>query len=100
MIKFIENIGDFFSSNYFDEDFVKRVHDKSGYSIDDQKGLQKKITPLKDKYYRYKQSIIEGRLRTKDKIRETHQFHTLVLSALGFDGAHHQYNEPFHFSDS
>ena len=41
MIKFIENIGDFFSSNYFDEDFVKKVHDKSGYSSDDYKGLQK-----------------------------------------------------------
>ena len=26
MIKFIDNIGDFFSSNYFDEDFVKRFH--------------------------------------------------------------------------
>ena len=37
MIKFIDNIGDFFSSNYFDEDFVKKVHDKSGYSFDDQK---------------------------------------------------------------
>ena len=54
MIKFIENIGDFFSSNYFDEDFVKKVHDKSGYSSDDYKGLQKRISPLKDKYFKYK----------------------------------------------
>ena len=67
MIKFIENIGDFFSSNYFDEDFVKKVHDKSGYSSDDYKELQKRISPLKDKYFRYKQSVIEGRLRTKIK---------------------------------
>lgn len=99
MIKFIDNIGDFFSSNYFDEDFVKKVHDKSGYSFDDQKELQKRITPLKDKYYRYKQSIIEGRLRIKDKIYETHQFHSHLLNALGYDGDQHQYNEPFHFSD-
>ena len=83
MIKFIDNTGEFFSSNYFDEDFVKKVHDKSGYAFDDQKELQKRITPLKDKYYRYKQSIIEGRLRIKDKIFETHQFHTLLLNALG-----------------
>jgi hypothetical protein len=99
MIKFIDNTGEFFSSNYFDEDFVKKVHDKSGYAFDDQKELQKRITPLKDKYYRYKQSIIEGRLRIKDKIFETHQFHTLLLNALGYDGDHHQYNEPFHFSE-
>jgi hypothetical protein len=100
MIKFIDNIGDFFSTNYFDEDFVKKVHSKSGYSVEDQKELQKRISPLKDKYFKYKQSIIEGRLRTKDKIYETHQFHTLLLNALGYDGAHHQYNEPFHFSEN
>ncbi|MFL2625870.1 MAG: Eco57I restriction-modification methylase domain-containing protein, partial [Flavobacteriaceae bacterium] len=99
MIKFIDNIGDFFSSNYFDEDFVKKVHSKSGYSFDDQKELQKRITPLKDKYYRYKQNIIEGRLRIKDKIYETHQFHSLLLNALGYDGDHHQYDEPFHFKE-
>ena len=99
MIKFIDNTGEFFSSNYFDEDFVKKVLDKSGFAFEDQKELQKRITPLKDKYYRYKQSIIEGRLRIKDKIFETHQFHTLLLNALGYDGDHHQYNEPFHFSE-
>lgn len=100
MIKFIDNIGDFFATNYFDEDFVKKVHAKSGYSPEDQKGLQKRISPLKDKYFKYKQSIIEGRLRTKDKIYETHQFHTQLLNALGFDGNNHQYNEPFHFSET
>ena len=100
MIKFIENIGDFFATNYFDEDFVKKVHGKSGYSFEDQKELQKRISPLKDKYYKYKQTIIEGKLRTKDKIYETHQFHTLLLNALGFDGDHPQYNEPFHFNET
>ena len=100
MIKFIDNIGDFFSTNYFDEDFVKKVHNKSGFSVEDQKELQKRISPLKDKYFKFKQSIIEGRLRTKDKVYETHQFHTLLLNALGYDGAHHQYDEPFHFSET
>ncbi|WP_405565718.1 Eco57I restriction-modification methylase domain-containing protein [Polaribacter sp. Asnod6-C07] len=100
MIKFIDNIGDFFATNYFDEDFVKKVHAKSGYSAEDQRELQKRISPIKDKYFKYKQSIIEGRLRTKDKIYETHQFHTHVLNALGFDGDHHQYNDPFHFSET
>jgi len=99
MIKFIENIGDFFSSNYFDEDFVKKVHDKSGYSSEDYKGLQKRISPLKDKYFKYKQSIIEGRLRTKDKIFETHQFHTQLLNSLGYEGDKNNYNSPFHLSE-
>lgn len=100
MIKFIENIGDFFSSNYFDEDFVKKVHDKSGYSSDDYKELQKRISPLKDKYFRYKQSVIEGRLRTKDKIFETHQFHTQLLNSLGYEGEKNNYNTPFHLSEN
>ena len=99
MIKFIENIGDFFSSNYFDEDFVKKVHDKSGYSSEDYKGLQKRISPLKDKYFKYKQSVIEGRLRTKDKIFETHQFHTQLLNSLGYEGDKNNYNSPFHLSE-
>jgi len=100
MIKFIENIGDFFSSNYFDEDFVKKVHDKSGYSSDDYKDLQKRISPLKDKYFRYKQSLIEGRLRTKDKIFETHQFHTQLLNSLGYEGDRNNYDSPFHLSEN
>ena len=99
MIKFIDNTGDFFSTNYFNEDFIASVHKKSGYSFDDQKELQKRITPVKDRYYKYKQSIIEGRLRIKDKIYETHLFHTFLLNALGYDGDHHQYNEMFHFSE-
>ena len=100
MIKFIENIGDFFSSNYFDEDFVKKVHDKSGYSSDDYKEIQKRISPLKDKYFRYKQSLIEGRLRTKDKIFETHQFHTQLLNSLGYEGERNNYDTPFHLSEN
>jgi hypothetical protein len=100
MIKFIDNIGDFFATNYFDEDFVKKVHAKSGYNVEDQKELQKRISPLKDKYFRYKQEIIEGRLRIRDKINKTHQFHTHLLNALGFDGSNHQYNDPFHFSET
>jgi hypothetical protein len=100
MIKFIENIGDFFSSNYFDEDFVKKVHDKSGYSSDDYRVLQKRISPLKDKYFRYKQSLIEGRLRTKDKIFETHQFHTQLLNSLGYEGERNNYDTPFHLSEN
>lgn len=100
MIKFIQNIGDYFSSNYFDEDFTSKVLAKTGYAVEDIKEFNKKISPLKDRYFRFKQQFIEGRLRTKDKIFETYQFHTLLLNALGYDGNHSQYDNLFHLSET
>lgn len=99
MIRFIKNIGDYFSSNYFDEDFTAKVIAKSGYDAEGVKEFNRRITPLKDRYFRYKQQFIEGRLRTKDKIFETYQFHTALLYALGYDGEHTQYNELFHLTE-
>lgn len=99
MIKYIQNIGDYFSSNYFSEDFPKKVLEKSGYSADDAKIFNKKINGLKDKYFRLKQQFLEGRLRTKDKVVETHKFHTDFLLALGYQGDQPQYNELFHLDD-
>ncbi|MBS1636195.1 MAG: hypothetical protein JST26_09780 [Bacteroidetes bacterium] len=99
MLKFIQNTGDYFSSNYFDEDFISKVLSKTGYNAEDVKEFNKKITPLKEKYFQYKELYIEGKLRTKDKIRETHNFHTLVLNALGYDGGHTQYNHLFHLTE-
>jgi hypothetical protein len=100
MIQFISNIGDFFSSNYFDEDFVNKVRARCGYSADDFKKLNGNITPLKEKFYRYKQLIIEGRLRTKDIVYETHNFHRLILNALGYEGDRPQYDQLYHLSES
>ncbi|MDI9880879.1 hypothetical protein [Flectobacillus longus] len=101
MIKFIHNIGDYFSSNYFDENFTSKVVQKSGFALEDIKNFNKKITPLKDRYFKLKQLIIEGRLRTKDKIFETHTFHTTVLNALGYDGQATEYQQQkfFHLSE-
>ena len=99
MLKFIRNTGDYFSSNYFDEDFTSKVLSKTGYNAEDVKEFNKKITPIKEKFFRYKELYIEGRLRTKDKIFETHQFHTQLLSALGYDAAHTQYDHLFHFTE-
>lgn len=100
MIKFIQNIGDYFSSNYFDEDFASKVLSKCGYGSDEIKEFNKKITPIKDRFFKYKQLFIEGKLRTKDKIKETHQFHTLLLNALGYEGDRTNYNQLFHLSES
>lgn len=100
MLKFIFNIGDYFSSNYFDEDFPSKVLAKTGYSADQAREFNKRISPLKDRYFRYKQLLIEGKLRTRDKIFETHVFHTALLNALGYDGDHPQYNHLFPMSET
>lgn len=99
MIKFIQNIGDYFSSNYFDEDFTRKVLDKSGYAAEEVIEFNKRISSLKDKYYRYKQSYLEDRLRVKDKIAKTHEFHTLVLNALGYEGEKPEYKDLFFIND-
>ncbi|MFL5766098.1 MAG: hypothetical protein ACJ77K_19290 [Bacteroidia bacterium] len=99
MLKFIQNIGDYFSSNYFDEDFTSKVLSKTGYSSEDVKEFNKKVTPLKEKYFRYKELYIEGKLRTKDKIYETHLFHGLLLKALGYDADNTNYDSLFHVSE-
>ena len=93
MIKFIQNIGEYFSSNYFDEDFAKKVLEKSGYAADDLKNFNKQVSALKDKYYRFKLGFLEGRLRNKDKVTETHKFHTEVLNALGYPGNEPEYQD-------
>jgi len=100
MLKFIQNTGEYFSSNYFDEDFTSKVLSKTGYSAEDVKEFNKRISPLKDKYFRFKQLFIEGKLRVKDKIYESHQFHTALLNALGFDGDQPQYSNLFHLSEN
>ena len=59
MLKFIENIGDYFSTNYFDEDFTSKVLVKTGYAAEDVKGFNKNISPLKDRYFRFKKLFTE-----------------------------------------
>jgi hypothetical protein len=92
MLKFIENIGDYFATNYFDEDFAKKVFEKSGYATEDIKIFNKLISPLKDKYYRYKNEYITLK-RAKDRIKLTNQFHTEVLNALKYDGNVNDYDD-------
>src|SRR5690554_705201 len=99
MIHFINNIGDYFASNYFDEDFSKKVIDKSGFSNDAIKDINQKINRIKPEYFKLKQRFIEDHLRTKDKINLSHQFHTKVLEALGYDAAQTNYHESFPIDD-
>ncbi len=98
MIKFIENIGDYFSANYFDEDFIKKVLFKSSYSAEDIKEFNKKISPLKDLYYKYKNEYLTLK-RPKDKIKSTNKFHTALLNSLGYSGEKNDYAELFLLND-
>lgn len=100
MLKFIQNTGDYFSTNYFDEDFAKKVHEKSGYSAEAIRALQKQMVPLKDRYFKLKRQFLEGRLRTKDKVSLTHEFHTHVLNALGYAGDRPEYEHLFYLDDT
>lgn len=84
MLKFIENVGEYFSSNYFDDDFAKRVLEKSGHASEQFASFNKQLSSLREPYYKYKRRLLEERLRTKDKIWETHTFHNQLLKSLGF----------------
>ena len=96
MIHFLHNIGDFFASNYFDENFGKKVIEKSGFSTDAIKDINQKINQLKPEYFKLKQ---ENHLRVKDKINLSHDFHSKVLRALGYDAEHTQYHDLFPIND-
>jgi len=99
MVHFIHNTGDYFASNYFDEDFSKKVIEKSGYNVENVKLLGQQIAKLKPEYFRLKQQFIENKLRTKDKINLSHDFHTRILTALGYDAKHTNYNELYPIDD-
>jgi len=99
MLKFLENIGDFFSGNYFSDDFHKKVIEKSGYCDDDLKTFEAVVRALKEKYYLFKKEYI-GLSRCKDQIERTHKFHTLVLNTLGYNFPSNDYSELFHLSDA
>ena len=84
MLKFIDNIGEYFSANYFDDDFAKRVLEKSGHASEQFAAFNKRLSSLREPYYKYKRRLLEDRLRVKDKIWETHLFHNQLLQALGY----------------
>lgn len=98
MIKFLENIGDYFSQHFFDEDFPQKVFDKSGYLSENIKDFTSKIAPISEKYYKFKNDYLNIR-RKKDKILRTHQFHTELLEALGYINGVRAYDEPVVMDD-
>lgn len=99
MFKFIENIGDYFSGNYFTSDFKKNVIEKSGYSDEDLKSFESAVRGLKEKYFAFKKDYIDL-TRCKDQIQRTNKFHNEVLKLLGYDAVNNDYNDLFHLDDT
>lgn len=110
MIRFIENIGDYYSQHFFTDDFPKKVFDKAGYVTQKKDGdgnktanhlteINSRISPLREKYYRFKNDLINLQ-REKDKVKRTHDFHREVLDALGYINGTPEYHQPVFLNDT
>lgn len=110
MIRFIENIGDYYSQHFFSDDFSKKVFDKAGYVTQkkDTAGektdnhlseINARISPLREKYYRFKNDLLTIQ-REKDKVKRTHEFHKEALSVLGYINGTPEYSSPVFLNDT
>lgn len=99
MIKHIINIGDYFSGNYFNSEFTKKVIEKSGYSDEDLKSFESAIRGLKEKYFSFKKDFIDLN-RVKDQIERTSRFHKELLKALGYSAKENDYSDLFRLDDT
>jgi hypothetical protein len=110
MIRFIENIGDYFSQHFFNEDFPKKVFDKSGYVTqkkdDDNVPIENHITtinskvaPLREKYFRFKNEFLNIQ-RTKDRVKLAHDFHAELLKTLDYKNGIKEYDNPVYLNEN
>ena len=83
--RFIQNVGDYFPSGYFNEDFIDKVQRSANVSSDEMNEFARPFTALKGKYESYKNYILNQDPRTKDAIKHTHDFNTELLKVLGYD---------------
>lgn len=92
--RFIQNVGDYFPSGYFTDDFINKVQTCAGVSADEMKALCSPYVQIRGEYEEYKNFIINGRARKEDQIKHTHDWHTTLLKKLGYD-TEHAYQEPY-----
>lgn len=108
-MKFIENIGDYYSQHFFADDFHRKVFDKVGYVTQkkDSDGnntenhisqINARISPLREKYFRFKNDLLNLK-REEDKVKRTHDFHTEVLDALGYVNGTPTYSQPIYLNE-
>ena len=86
--RFIQNVGDYFPSGYFGEDFLDKVQKCAGISNDEVKVLCTPFVRLQHDYDEYKNFIINNNPRTEDAIKKTHDFNTQLLKILGYEPDH------------
>jgi len=86
--RFIQNVGDYFPSGYFTDDFLEKVQKCAGISNDEIKDLCTPFVRLKQEYNDYKNFIINDHPRIEDAIKKTHDFHTRLLHILGYETDH------------
>ncbi len=92
--RFIQNVGDYFPSGYFSDDFINKVQNCAGYSTDEMKELCSRYVQIRSEYEEYKNFIINKHNRKEDEIRHTHEWHTTLLSKLGYN-TQKAYEEPY-----
>ena len=83
--RFIQNVGDYFPSGYFSEDFIDKVQKASGLTADGMAALCQPYAQLRREYEAYKNYIVNTNPRVKDAIRHTHDFNSRLLRILGYD---------------
>ena len=92
--RFIQNVGDYFPSGYFSDDFINKVQNCSGRSTDEMKALCSPYVQIRGEYEEFKNFIINSHARREDEIKHTHDWHTTLLKKLGYD-TDHAYEEPY-----
>lgn len=86
--RFIQNVGDYFPSGYFGEDFLDKVQKCAGISNDEVKELCSPYVRLQHDYDEYKNFVINQNPRIEDAIKKTHDFNTQLLKILGYETDH------------
>jgi len=96
--RFIQNVGDYFPSGYFTDDFITKVQNCAGRTADEMKALCSPYVSIRLEYEEYKNFIINSRARREDEIKHTHDWHTTLLRKLGYDTGN-PYQEPYVVKD-
>ena len=92
--RFIQNVGDYFPSGYFSDDFINKVQNCAGRSADEMKELCTPYVQIRSEYEEFKNFIINSHARKEDEIKHTHDWHTTLLRKLGYN-TDHAYEEPY-----
>ena len=86
--RFIQNVGEYFPSGYFGDDFLEKVQKCAGLSSEEVKALCSPFVRLQHDYDEYKNFIINHNPRIEDAVKKTHDFNTLLLKILGYETDH------------